>query len=132
MREKSPNSPPLRRYVFGVCSSILLYAIALVASLSWLQSNPPLPWKYFIAVLPVLPALWMPIAVTQFVREIDELQKLIVLESLAFAFAATAVLTFTYGFLQNAGLPAVGWIWVWPVMAICWLAGAALSWRRYR
>ena len=132
MQKEHSISLPLRRYIVSVCSSVLFYIIALIVSLIWLQNDPPLPWRYFIAVLPVLPALWLPVAVTQFVRQMDELQKLIVLESLAFAFVATAALTFTYGFLQNAGLPTVDWTWVWPLMATCWMVGTVLSWRRYR
>ena len=54
------------------------------------------------------------------------------LESLAFGFAGAAALTLTYGFLQNAGLPEVSWIWVWPVMAVCWIIGSLIARRRYR
>ena len=54
------------------------------------------------------------------------------LESLAFGFAAAAIATFTYGFLQNAGLPDVSWVWVWPVMAVCWLLGQVAARWRYR
>jgi hypothetical protein len=100
--------------------------------IGWLHRNPEAPWKYAIAVLPVLPALWIPLAVVRLFREVDELQKQIQLEGLAFGFAAAAVLTFTYGFLQNAGLPDVSWIWVWPVMAVCWLVGLTAAKRRYR
>jgi hypothetical protein len=62
----------------------------------------------------------------------DELQRRIQLESLAFGFAAAAIATFTYGFLQNAGLPEVSWVWVWPVMAVCWMVGQLVARRRYR
>ena len=67
-----------------------------------------------------------------FFRELDELQRRIQLEGLAFGFTATAVLTLSYGFLQNAGLPQVNWVWVWPVMGACWSLGLAIARRRYR
>jgi hypothetical protein len=121
-----------RRYTFSMVGALSLYAFALVVSLRWLHYKPEAPWKYAIAVLPVLPALWIPVAAIRLFRAIDELQKQIQLEALAFGFIGTAVLTITYGFLQNAGLPELSWIWVWPVMAICWIVGGLAARRRYR
>jgi hypothetical protein len=121
-----------RKYLLRILGLTLLYSATLVLSLRWLQHNPPAPWKYPIAVLPVLPALFIPVAVVYFFRVMDEMQKRIQLEGLAFGFVATAVLSLTYGFLGNAGLPQPNWIWVWPVMAACWAAGLALAYRRYR
>ena len=83
-------------------------------------------------MLPVLPALGIPLAVVRFCQAMDELQLRMQLESLAFGFAATAIVTFTYGFLQNAGLPEVSWVWVWPVMAVCWMVGQVAARWRYR
>jgi hypothetical protein len=112
--------------------SLALYTVALVVSLTWLQAGVEGPWKYAIAVLPVLPALGVPFAVVRYCQAMDELQRRIQLESLAFGFAAAAISTFTYGFLQNAGLPDVSWVWVWPVMAMCWIVGQLVARRRYR
>ena len=90
------------------------------------------PLKYAVAVLSVLPALGVPFAVLRYCQSMDELQLRIQLESLAFAFVAASIATFTYGFLQNAGLPDVSWVWVWPVMGLCWLVGQLVARRRYR
>ncbi|OAI57810.1 hypothetical protein AYO47_07580 [Planctomyces sp. SCGC AG-212-M04] len=121
-----------RSYVWSVLGAVLLYAIALVISLRWLHDAPGPPWKYFIAVLPVLPALWIPLAAVRLSRQLDELQQRIQLEGLAFGFACSAVLILTYGFLQNAGLPELSWIWVWPVMGGCWIVGLLAARQRYR
>jgi hypothetical protein len=123
---------PASKYVATMIVSLSLYAAALVVSLTWLKSGVEGPWKYAIAVLPVLPALGVPLAVIRLCRAMDELQLRIQLESLAFGFAAAAVTTFSYGFLQNAGLPEVRWVWVWPVMAVCWILGQLVARRRYR
>ncbi|HEX3602274.1 MAG TPA: hypothetical protein VHU84_19125 [Lacipirellulaceae bacterium] len=112
--------------------SLVLYAAALVLSLELLKSGLDGPWKYAIAVLPVIPALGVPWAVLRYCQAMDELQLRIQLESFAFGFAAAAIATFTYGFLQNAGLPDVSWVWVWPVMAVCWILGQLVARRRYR
>jgi hypothetical protein len=119
------------RYSATMLISLALYAIVLVVSLTWLKSGVEGLWKYVIAVLPVLPALGIPFAVIRYCRAMDELQRRIQLESLAFGFASAGIATFTYGFLQNAGLPDVSWVWVWPVMAICWMVGQLAARRRY-
>jgi hypothetical protein len=124
---------PGARYTATMLLSLFLYAAVLVVSISWLKTgveNEAL--KIAIAVMPVVPALGIPLAVIGYCRAMDEFQLRIQLESLAFGFAAAAIATFTYGFLQNAGLPDVSWVWVWPVMAVCWMLGQLIARRRYR
>ena len=123
---------PSARYVVTMLISLTLYTVALVVSLTWLKAGVEGPWKYAIAVLPVLPALGIPFGVVRCCQAMDELQRRIQLESLAFGFGAAAIATFTYGFLQNAGLPEVSWVWVWPVMGTCWIVGNLFARRRYR
>jgi hypothetical protein len=67
-----------------------------------------------------------------YLRQIDELHRRIQLEGLAFAFAATALTTFSYGFLQTVGFPDLSWFIVWPVMSLFWGIGHSLATRRYR
>ena len=122
---------PAAKYTATMLVSLALYAAALVVSLTWLKAGIEGPWKYVVAVLPVLPALGIPFAVVGYCKAMDELQLRKQLESLAFGFAATAIATFTYGFLQNAGLPEVSWVWVWPVMGVCWMLGQLFARRRY-
>jgi hypothetical protein len=123
---------PAAKYTMTMLLSLVLYIVALVVSLTWLKSGVEGQWKFAIAMLPVLPVLGVPFAVVRFCQAMDELQRRIQLESLAFGFALAAIATFTYGFLQNAGLPEVSWVWVWPVMAICWIDGQLVARRRYR
>jgi hypothetical protein len=120
------------RYGIAMAISFALYAMVLVVSLNWLHAGVEGPWKYVAAVLPVLPALGIPISIMQYCRAMDELQLRIQLESLAFGFALAAIATFTYGFLQNAGMPDVSWVWVWPVMGVCWIVGILTARWRYR
>ena len=123
---------PAVRYSMTMLFSLALYAVALVVSLVWLKAGVESPWNYAVAVLPVLPAFGIPLAVVRYCQAMDELQLRIQLESLAFGFASTAIATFTYGFLQNAGLPEVSWVWVWPVMGVCWMVGTLAARWRYR
>jgi len=129
---KSKFERPAVIYMITLGGALVVYAVVLVASLLWLKSGVPEPWKYAVAVMPVLPALGIPFAVVRFFHSMDELQRRIQLEGLAFGFASTAIATFTYGFLQNADLPQVSWVWVWPVMGVCWIVGLLIARRSYQ
>jgi hypothetical protein len=115
---------------FGL--AILAYLMVLVGSVTVVQANPTADWRYFVVVLPVLPAglvIWM------FVRalaRLDEMQKRIHLQAFGFSLGATALLSFGYGFLEGAGLPHLNWTYVLPLMAVLWAVGAALFTWRYR
>ncbi len=53
--------------------------------------------------------------------------------ALALAFAGTAILGTTYGFLVNAGLPDIDWgSWIWSGMVSLWVLGLVIAGRRYR
>ena len=50
---------------------------------------------------------------------------------LGLSIAATALLSFGYGFLEGLGYPRLSMFGVWPLMAVLWLIGLALAGRRY-
>ena len=114
--------------------AFLAYLMVVVGSVTVVQANSTAAWRYYIAVLPVIPValvLWL------FVRalaRLDELQKRIQLQAFGFALAATALLTFGYGFLEGVGLPHLNWSLVLPMICVLWALGtAALALRqRYR
>jgi hypothetical protein len=62
----------------------------------------------------------------------DELQRRIQLEALALASDGTALLTFSYGFLENVGFPHLSLFWVLPLMCALWGLGAGVAGRKYR
>ena len=84
------------------------------------------------ALLPVLPMIAVAIVVIRQIRHLDELARLIHLEGLAVAFVGTALVTFSYGFLETAGFPRLSMFLVWSLMAPLWALGSFFAWRRYR
>jgi hypothetical protein len=64
-------------------------------------------------------------------RRLDELQRRIQLDALALAFMVTALVTLSYGFLENVGIPALNMVWVWPLMASVWIIGLLIGRWRY-
>ncbi len=121
-----------KRYTAEMIAAVTAYAVVLVVSIRMLQHGIQGPLRYTVALLPMLPLLLVPFVVVRSLQRMDELQKRIQLEALAFGFTASALLTFGYGFLQGVGLPQVNWCFVWPVMAVCWIVGQMLASRRYR
>jgi hypothetical protein len=81
---------------------------------------------------PMLPAVFICGVVIRSIRQLDELQRRLQLEALALAFAGTALITFGYGFLEDAGLPRLSMFAVWPLMGILWLVGGLAGRMRYR
>jgi hypothetical protein len=80
----------------------------------------------------MVPAILAALAKVDGFRELDELQRKIQSEGILFAFVITAVVTFSYGFLEvYAGFPRLSMFFVWPVLAMGWMAGATLASRRY-
>jgi hypothetical protein len=112
--------------------ALALYTVTLFISISLIEKYHHGWWRIPIAVTPILPCLLFVRALLRFYSRCDELQIRIHLQALAFAFGCTAILTLTYGFLQNVGFPDINYVWVWPVMGTLWVIGAAAAQRKYR
>jgi len=116
---------------FGV--SMVAYMVSLVVSLMMISGGVVSGiWATVVSLAPILPALGVAIAVMRQLRASDELQQRVQLEALSLAFAGTALITFSYGFLENVGYPKLSMFFVWPLMAVLWIIGGILSNRRFR
>lgn len=120
-----------RRYTRDLLIAILTYVILLHVSGFIVEANQDAGWRYVVATIPMIPAIFVAIVWVRYYRSMDELQQRIALEALAFAFGGTALITFGYGFLDAAGLPRISWWWVWPVMASLWIIGEWLARKRW-
>ncbi|WKB55608.1 hypothetical protein [Eleftheria terrae] len=125
---------PAARYRAELGVTMVLYAVvltlAIVALRSWVTDDAAL--RAGIALAPMVPGGLVCWVALRQLRRIDELQRRVQFEAMAFAFAGTALLTFGYGFLQMVGFPSVPLLVVWPVMGLLWMVGVLLSARRYR
>jgi len=115
--------------------AMLAYLMVLVGSVTVVDANPESGWRYWVAVLPVLPAgivIWL---VVRQLGRLDEVQKRTQMQAIGFSLAATGLVTFGYGFLEGAGLPHLSSIFVLPMMSVFWglgLLGLALRYRLRR
>jgi len=122
-----------RRYVFELLVSITAYAIILVgvnkaAHWGWVPDALSLP----VALLPMLPGVATVWVIMRHIRRLDEMQRRMQFEGLAFGFAMTALITFSYGFLEGQGWPKLSMFSVLPLMNGLWVMGYVLACRRYR
>jgi hypothetical protein len=111
---------------------MLAYLMFLVGSVTVVEANRDAPWRYLVAVLPVLPAAIVVLLIVRRVARLDELQRRIQTEAFGFSLGATALITFAYGFLEGVGMPRLDWTFVMPLMAALWAVGTAIFTFRYR
>lgn len=131
--ECSPNRYTWRMLALAALCGLIVVAVALARRHGLIP--PSLLWV--AAVLPVLPMLGYFVGLGQWLRTLDELQRLIQLEALFVQFGLTCILVMAYGMLAKFGvLPnvAIGdsWHWLWMVLFCSWSVGQLLVRRKYR
>src|SRR5262245_14366862 len=105
-----------RRYLLFSIGVALLIVVA-----AWVGRQLPLrsPGRIAVALLQGAASAALVAAIVRPMRFYDELQRRIQLEALSVAFAGTAILGSTYGFLIKAGLPDIEWgTWIWRAMVV--------------
>ena len=124
----------MKRYLFEFSAALTLYMVALIGSMVVLThyESSGIFLRGLIAVTPIIPAGLICWVIVRQLRRLDEMHLRIQFEALGFAFAASALLTFSYGFMENVGAPHLPWFWVWPVMGLTWVVGLMLAKRRYQ
>lgn len=120
-----------KRYLKEFGASMAAYSVLVPVSIRLLRGHEHTPLGYAVAFLPIVPsalALW---AFMRMFRGLDELQRRIQLEAVAFSFLATCLITLTWAFQQNAGLPPFDVSWVAPLLILLWGFGLGIARRRY-
>lgn len=128
MKQKERNL----RYYRELTGALVLYAIVLVAALTFGQRTAPGAAQTLLYVSPMVPFLLAVWAIVRQIRRSDEFVRKTTLEHVAVAAAVTAGWTFTYGFLENAGWPRLSMFTVWPVMGAVWGVLACVETLRQR
>lgn len=125
----SPSQSP----VLAFWVAIVAYVVVLVVSILLIIASPPAAWwRIPLALAPVVPIIFAVLAFMRIFGRMDELQRRIQLEALAFSFAITGVVTFSYGCLVYVGFPAISWVYIFPLMIALWGVGQAIAKRRYQ
>lgn len=110
-----------RQYLRELFGSIAIYMALLIPSVTYGPAMDAGIVKTVVLVCPMIGFFLMIWAVARQVGRMDEYQRGVMLETFAIAAAVTAGVTFTYGFLENAGYPRLSMFTVWGVMGGSWL-----------
>ena len=129
MIERIKERLPLIRPLFV---PLILYIGLLAFAMNWLDGNPELTWRFPVALLPMVPGLFLVVGLVRAIGRLDELARKILLESMVFAFALTLILTMGLGLLGIAGLTPPNTIYIALFMSLAWLAGKFWITRRYQ
>lgn len=121
------------RYPLELGAAMALYAALLIGSNliddAWHFTGGT---RIALALTPMIGAVAAAWAIMRKIWRMDEMQRRIQLDAIAIAFLCTALVTFGWGFAQEAGAPPLHAFIIWPVMAGFWMIGCAIAWRRYR
>jgi hypothetical protein len=104
--------------------------------LRWLGASAPLWVQVLLVLTPVVPVLFACRAMARYVRECDEMERRIELESIALASLIVGMLFMCAGFLASAKIIALNGamvaIWVFPSLCGCYGLIKCLAARRYQ
>ena len=121
-----------RRYFLELMAALALYAALLLGSnLLDSQIHTTGGLRIALALTPMIGALAACWAVMRAIWRMDELQRRIQLDAIAISFLTTALVTFGWGFAEEAGAPHLSAFTVWPIMAVAWIIGLVIARRRY-
>ncbi|MDJ0754836.1 MAG: hypothetical protein QNJ45_15025 [Ardenticatenaceae bacterium] len=125
------NENSAKQYVVELGSSMVAYTIILFVAIYFLQPPGNELWRIPVALLPVIPLFFALRAVMRFITKMDELQQRIQFQSITFAAITTGFITFSWGMLENANIPPLPLVWVFPIMIGLWGVSQAYFSRRY-
>lgn len=120
-----------KRYLKQFGGSMAAYSVMVPVSIWMLRGHEHTPLGYCIAFLPIIPSIFAMLGFMRMFRGLDELQRRIQLEAVAFSFLATCLITLTWAFQQNAGLPRFDVSFVAPLLILLWGLGLGIAKRRY-
>lgn len=129
--------PAGRRYLRALWPLMVSYALLLFTSTWWIrQGVASVPLKALVALLPVVPLALVVRVALRYLREVDELQRRIEIESIGIASLLLSLLYFAAGLLHVAKLisvdAGVAMLWVFPLLMFSYGIAKFMAVRRYR
>jgi hypothetical protein len=138
-RDCNTITPALRRrYLREFLPAMLGYVVMLFLSLTWLKHiNVDRMWlRGIVALLPIPPIALVLRAIVRRIRDADELQRRIELESISLATATVSLLYMAAAFLQLAKVIDVAAVdallWAFPLICLVYGLVKLIVSRRFR
>jgi hypothetical protein len=121
-----------KRYLKEIGGSMAAYTAMVAVSVWLMKSYGGSPLRYLFAVLPLIPSAFAIWAAIRFFRGLDELQRRIQFEAMAFSFLGTCLISLNWGILERAGLPHPDVVWVTLLLFALYCIGIGIACRRYQ
>jgi hypothetical protein len=125
-----------RRYYREFVPPMVLYFVVMMGWKPLLRAIDATALRVVVALLPALLMALVIRAVARYVRDSDEMQRRIELESIGLAAGVVSTVYMSAGFLQSARLIAVGataaMLWVFPLLCIGYGLAKAFIASRYQ
>jgi hypothetical protein len=83
---------------------LILYLGLLALAVVWVPKMEISPWRYAVAVLPMVPGLFLASGIVRASSRLDEMENRILLEAVAFSFISTLILLLSFGLLGLTGV----------------------------
>jgi len=127
----NPAIRAVRRYYCEFSVSAIAYVITILLSRTY-YNQVPTQWQALVALVPIIPVVFVFIAIVRFVNGTDEMQGRIIVNSLALAGGATALLAATYGLLEGDILPPPSAWLTYITFMVSWLIAGLYVRCRYQ
>ena len=132
----TPYTRPMtndRKYTVGLTLWLGVYAVLLFGAISLINHHLVTGnWRIPLALAPMIAGIGIVYNTVSRFQRMDELEQKIQLVALAYAFGSTAVITFSYGFLESlADAPLISYFWVWPILSLTWTIAQQIARRRF-
>jgi hypothetical protein len=87
-------------------------------------------WRYLVALLPMIPGLFLAFGIVKASGQLDEMENRILLEAVAFSFILTLILLLSFSLLDVVGVPQPRTIYI--VLMMCMLLVIGKLWGNWR
>jgi hypothetical protein len=135
LRMINPVQRVARRYYVEFGISMAAYVAGIMGSRMLLHGpmrHAEPGWQVAIAVVPVVPVVFVLAAVVRLVRSTDELCRQILVDSLAIAGGATALIAVTYGLIEGERFGHLSAWWTYTTFMVAWGIATIFVRRRYQ
>lgn len=116
----APVAQAPRRYFIEFNAALVVYIGTVVGRKFALQNISDPVWRDLIMASPIVPIILAALAIFRFYQRMDEYHKRQLLEALSFSAAVTAVVSASWGFLEDAGMPHLQLFSAMMVMMLSW------------
>jgi hypothetical protein len=89
-------------------------------------------WRYLVALLPMIPGLFLAVGIVRITAKLDEMERRILLEAAAFSLIFTLILLLSFGLLGLVGVAQPDSIYIAFVMCMLLVVGKLWGNWRYR